>query len=106
MRASELTIVSYCDFCSQKVRRKAVETCSACGKDVCEEHRYPLPVPNRNVRQVIRRGEDYTGTTALRLSFSYEFMAVCPECSSGSTVSKLVLALLQKQSAVRGQRIG
>ncbi|MGD0477271.1 MAG: hypothetical protein ABSB29_03780 [Nitrososphaerales archaeon] len=105
MKASELTIVSYCDFCPQ-ARRKAVETCSACGKDLCEEHRFPLPVPNKNIKQVIRKGENYTGATALRLSFSYEFMAVCPECSSGNTVSKLVLALLQKQSIVRGQKIG
>jgi hypothetical protein len=93
--------VSYCDFCGQDKRTKAIETCRVCQADICSNHRNLVPVkkeaPFKHPREDRFR--------QIWVLLDYDFRPVCPDCSFQSFFD-LLTRLSDRSIALVGNTAG
>jgi hypothetical protein len=95
MRVSQPSIVSFCDFCKERV--KAESSCSVCGKDICRRHLYEVAIPKARLAEPPRtRAPD--GQPPFRVPTFVVLEPVCPECASSSSLSELMEVVLRNRA--------
>jgi hypothetical protein len=96
MKVSENVIASYCDFCPLLKKTKSSTKCCLCGKDLCDNHVYPVGtlrqldspwshagMPDLQAGMPTPHAEDESD---LKPPMYFELRPVCPECASQSLI--------------------